>query len=218
MNKELQSSIEEILKNELVDRHSLFQLQFFVIGKEPTIQSKLWRCIREISARKESIDSLNLEIEELNDNILLLDIDSKDIDKNYFNESEIESDTKRKEIGKRQFARKRISLQIKIETLKKKLKYIEEEVQFFINAYKAISSTEQMKPFDDENSQLEYWNEKLAQEMGLRGLLGQPLDIELVRTILSLDEQAPIKRKTLEMLDKIRKKSIEDQLKKISKQ
>jgi len=52
--------IDEVLNLDPVDRHSYFQLKYFVINKEPTHQSKLWRCIREVAARKDTIEGIML--------------------------------------------------------------------------------------------------------------------------------------------------------------
>ena len=52
-NEIANQKIENIIKNEIVDRHSYFQLKNFLVGKEPTLQSNLWRCVREIKIRKE---------------------------------------------------------------------------------------------------------------------------------------------------------------------
>ena len=74
---EIYLEAEELLKNEVVDRHSFFQLKYFVVGKEPTMQAKMWRCLTELKTRKEAIDIINLEIEETKDTIELLNIEEK---------------------------------------------------------------------------------------------------------------------------------------------
>ena len=55
------------------------------------------------------------------------------------------------------------------------------------------------------NSQIEYWNEKISQDLNLRMLLGKPLDIEMVKTALALNEKAPIKQEILGLLEQTRK-------------
>ena len=54
---------------ELSSRHSYFQLQYFLIGKEPTNQSKMWQCLRELKSRKDNLESIDLQIEEEKDNL-----------------------------------------------------------------------------------------------------------------------------------------------------
>ena len=53
-----------IQKQEINSRHSYFQLKYFLIGKEPTLQSKMWQCLRELKTRNESITNMDLELEE----------------------------------------------------------------------------------------------------------------------------------------------------------
>ena len=214
---ELDKSIEQILENQVIDRHSFFQLQFFVIGKEPTLQSKLWRCVKELQARKESLDSLNLEIEDVKDKIILLELEQLENSFTQIDGVELSEITKKKkEIKVRSCERHAKSLRKTINTLEKKKKHVEEEASFFVSAYKELSKFEAIKSYDDENSQLEYWNEKLSQELGLRGLIRQPLDIDLVKTILAMDDKAPIKKKTTEMLERAQNQIVESQFRKIA--
>src|ERR1039458_7619720 len=71
------TQIDEILENEIVNRSSFFQLQHFTIGSLPTIQAKMWQCLRELKRKKEAINHLQLEIEEMKDNIELAEIESE---------------------------------------------------------------------------------------------------------------------------------------------
>ena len=71
----VKESATKILANEVVERHSLFQLQCFVLAKEPTIQGKLQQCLREIKARNQSLEALDLEIEEQKDKLEIIDLD-----------------------------------------------------------------------------------------------------------------------------------------------
>ena len=201
--------IDNLLKNDVVDRHSFFQLKYFVIGKEPTIQAKLWRCIKELKSRRESLNAINLEIEEVNDNKLLLDIQIKDLEElNEMPHQATESMKKQEEIRERQFQRKIRSYEDVLATLKNKLKDTEEEAAFFLKAYESLIQHEELKPWDDETAQLDYWNEKLSQELNMKLLLNRPLDVELIKTILSLQDDAPIKVQTIHILDKVQKDAL----------
>ena len=64
---EIKEKISELLKNEVVSRHSYFQLKYFLIGKEPTNQAKMWQCLRELKARQEILNSVDLQLEEEKD-------------------------------------------------------------------------------------------------------------------------------------------------------
>ena len=72
MSNELIRRIDEILDEVSVpERHTFFQLKHFIIGKEPTIQAQQWQVIRELRARRESLEALQEQIEDLADNIQL---------------------------------------------------------------------------------------------------------------------------------------------------
>jgi hypothetical protein len=208
MSIELFEKINNVLKNEVVDRHSFFQLKYFVIGNEPTTQSKLWRCVRELHARKDSMDAMKLELEESHDRLALLDIDIKRLEKQLEGEND-NFNIEEINIKKRQVIRKRQSLEEALNTLKKKLKYAEEEASFFVLAFESLSSVEKIRPFDDQQSQEEYWNEKLGQEINLKILLRQPLDSGLIKTAISLGDKSPVKKELVAMLEREQKKMLE---------
>jgi hypothetical protein len=202
MKDETKQKMDSILESDVVDRHSFFQLKYFVIGKEPTVQAMLWRCVRELKARKESIASIKREIDDTRDRIELLKIDIEDSGRMTIRQalSATELDERRNEIKKRRFSRKIESLEETIVNLQSKLKYTEEEAEFFCGAFESLSKKEKLLPFDDEASQTQYWNEKLGQELHLRLMLQQPVDPEIVKTILSLEENVKIREQTVKML------------------
>ena len=75
---ELIEKAKEITNNaDLKERHSFFQLNHFIIGKEPTVQAKLWQCIREITARIENIESYKEELLTAEENYEILNHNSK---------------------------------------------------------------------------------------------------------------------------------------------
>ena len=75
MSTELIEKVHTILnKASLPDRHTFFQLEKFVIGKEPTAQSQLWQIIREMQARIETVDSYRKQLEDAEDTLELFDI------------------------------------------------------------------------------------------------------------------------------------------------
>jgi hypothetical protein len=200
MSIEIYKKIEEVLKNGVVDRHSYFQLKYFVVGKEPTTQAKLWRCLSELKARKETIDALNLEIEENADRLLLLKIEEE--------KPKALNPTLEGEIRQRQLKRKEKALEKTSLDLKNKLKNIEEEVVFFYGAYESLLKLEELKPYDDLDAQTEYWNNKLSQEINIKLWLGLPIDTETAKTILSLNDEAKIKKELIGMIEHNQKKMI----------
>ncbi len=203
----LDEKISQILKNEPSDRHSFFQLKYFVIGKEPTPQSQLWRCIKELKSRKESIDAVRLEIDQTKDNKKLLEIKKQRQSTEIY---ETDFGREEKKINLRMIDRQIAAYDKTISQLEKKLKSIEEEAEFFTKCFVELEKNEKLLPWDDEKAQVEYWSQKLAQDLNLRMLLRLPLDTELVKTILSMENGTPIKVQTQQMLEKV--KEIEGQV------
>ena len=190
-----------------VSRHSLFQLKYFIIGKEPTHQSKMWRCLSEIESRNEQLENIILEQEELIDKIKLLDIDKIRL----LNLSMPENNVEKEEllIRARMNDRKKNGLLKSQVKLDKKAAEIQQEIIFFTEAYYSLEKIEELKPFDDVNAQTEYWNEKISQDLNLRMLLGKPLDIEMVKTALALNEKVAVKQELLNLLDNSKKLTME---------
>lgn len=199
--KEVKTAASSILNHEVMERHSLYQLQCFNLAKEHTIQGKLQQCLREIKARKQSLDALSLEIEEQKDKIELIDLDISDIQAGIGQQSTTTSD-KRKIIKIRSLERQRTSISNSLKDLEKKEIDILIELQFFCSAFDQLNKREKLKPWDDPEVQKEYWSEKLRFEVNSRLLLRQLPDIELLKTILCLHEDSPIKKAMLDMLKK----------------
>lgn len=207
---QVKKAAELVLKNEVCERHSLFQLQCFVLSKEPTIQGKLQQCLKEIKSRKSSLAAIELEIADQEDNLLLLDIEIENAQNTY----EISKENRRelmRDILLRKIERKRKAALNHIEDLKKKEKDISEEMQFFCSAFDQLSKREPLKAWDDPEVQKQYWSEKLRFEVNMRLMLRQLPDIELLRSIMSLHDDAPIKIKCLEMLRQAPQPAIQNQ-------
>ncbi len=184
--------IQKICNLPLKERHSYFQLQYFLIGKEPTIQSRLWRCVRELKSRKETLLSMEMEIEEINDDLEIIDISLKE---NNLKKTELSI------IQERKLERQKKAKQIRLLEIQEKKKVVEEECVFLIKAFNKLEESEKIKPYDDMESQKQYWNEKLAQEFNLRRQLGLPPDLELIKTILALNSDAIVKQDLLDLIN-----------------
>ena len=212
--EKIAEQINEVLSQDVVDRHSYFQLKYFVVGKEPTMQSKMWRCIRELKTRWESMQAITLEIDETNDLIELIDVDIEQANgphHSLFGMDEAEDDfsKKRREIKTRQLTRKKLALATTLNTLRDKLRYAEDEALFFLNAFKALEKVEPLKTFDDMEAQKEYWNAKFNQKIQLEAVLGIRPDTELVTSILSLHNDAPVKMEVVKMIEDHQKRSLQ---------
>ena len=55
-------------KHHFLPKHTDFQIEHFMIGKECTTNARLWQCVREINSRNDILESLNMEIEQTKDN------------------------------------------------------------------------------------------------------------------------------------------------------
>ena len=212
MSTEIMERINKILENELSERHSYFQLKYFVIGKEPTLQGKMWQCIRELRSRKDSLDSTEIQNHELNDKKELIDIK---IEKNNLTLKNIEKtspegDLEAREcaIIVRQLERERQKTEDALVDLNKKHNYILEEANFFLETFKNLEEIEPLKDFDDLPSQQHYWDEKLSNELNLKLLLQRAPDVELVKTIMALNNNSPTKQQTIKMLENIQQQAL----------
>jgi hypothetical protein len=218
----LRKEVEAALTNEIASRHSYFQLKYFVIGKEPTNQAKMWQCLRELKSRYESLVALELEIEENQDNLELLDIKisrvkTKGYEQSFGNpanpipldETTRMLNQKEYEINLRKLERQKKSMLKRADQLVEKHKFLEEEIIFFLNSFKNLEKIEKLKPFDDLQSQKEYWGNKLAEKINLKMLLQNPLDTELAETILALPDDIPVKQQMINRFNTFQKQLTE---------
>lgn len=198
--------IEKLLQKLPENRHSYFQMKYFILGKEPTIQAQLWKCLRELKVKKDTIDSINLKVEDLKDQMDLLviqmekdEIQHKYTDKDNYQLTMLEKQERTIKI--RQNQRKETLLKSAMSKCEEDLKYAHQETRFYIQAYEELEKIEPLKDYDDEETQKAYWNEKLSQEISLKILLQQPIDIEVAKTALALHDDAPIKVKVIKLLN-----------------
>jgi len=199
-NNELMSEIEILMEKVPEERHSYFQLQYFVIGKQPTIQSKMWHCLNQLKSRKESIDTLEMQIDNLKDDIELIDIK---IAQKTINKKDSLSE-RESLIWKRKQNRNKELCFKKLEKFKNDLKYCIQEARFFVEMYKKLEAIEPLKDFDDLEAQTEYWNVSLAQKINLKAILGQSPDMELIETILALPNDTLIKKQMVNTIEHLK--------------
>jgi hypothetical protein len=193
--------IDGLLQKAPENRASYYQLKYFVLN-QPTTQGQLWQCLREIKSRKETMDSLSFDLAESKDRLELLQIEIQE---------EIEASAtvianprkQRKEEIKLNILKRREETMVKnINNLTEKLKFVEQEVRFFIQAFEALSKVEELKDFDDFDAQAEYWNSKIAEEINLRIISSQGLSPDLIKTALSLHDGSSVKEETLKLMNK----------------
>lgn len=207
------AEIDKILEQrEPIDRHTFFQFRHFLLENEPTIQAKMQCCLRELKSRRTSLDNINLEVEDLKDRNVLLEIDiDKTLTENNVDKFGIDLGGKELEIFKlekdielKQMSRKKFANDKQIKELQKKFNAIAEECQFFIEAFKQLNQTEELKPWDDLEVQKEYWNEKLGRDFRIMLLLRKPLDLELIKAVLNLHDDSSTKKQVLQLLESIK--------------
>ena len=151
-NTNILTQMNEILNYEMAERHSYFQMKYFIVNKEPTTQSKMWQCLREIKSRYESLQALDLEIDESKDNLELIDININKMTAIYDKKVSMgkPSDSlKISEIKLRKAKRQRVMADKNIETLVKKKKNLEEEANFFVLSFRNLEVVEPLKDYDD---------------------------------------------------------------------
>lgn len=167
--------IKEITASVTEDRHSYFQLKYFVIGKEPTVQAKIRACVRELADRQASIIALEAELTDVMKKITS------------FGE---ECETSR-------------AMSHHLSSLRSKLRGKEQEALFLIEMYEHLITIEEPKDWDDFEVQKEYWSAKLNMELNARLVMGSPLDAELVKTIWALPDDAPVKVNLIDVVNKL---------------
>jgi hypothetical protein len=194
-----------ITRSGVSNRHTFYQLKHFVLGKELTTQAKLQKCLREIDARVSAMKSMNLGIEEAEDDIKMLDLKMAILEK-----KKEKNDLHReyKSIQKRKLNRKKTALMDSVRDMTKKLRETEEETNFFMAAYEQLEKIEPLKRHDDPESNAEFWNENFAQELQLRLLLQKPLDLELVKCILAMDNESATRKEMIGLLEQIQDRAI----------
>lgn len=222
MSTELTEKVDSILKNaELPERHTFFQLEKFLIGKEPTGQAQLWQIVRELRARQETVDSYRKQLEECEDELELFDIRIERLDRTIRDLSKVDIEPvqleypdlriKECEVNIRKLQREKQQLVQSAQKVQQKLKNVMEEMAFLTHGYDRISAVVgKMKPLDDEQAQREYWNEKLLEEFNLRVMFNRPLDPEFVKTVLSLEDGSPVKNHVIGLVNKIQHKMLEN--------
>lgn len=211
-NQDLMAEMRDVLANEPAERHSYFQMKYFIVGKEPTTQAKMWQCIREIKSRYDSLEAIELELEESNDNLELIDINinrDKAILEKRKAKGRSPTVIRISEINLRKSERQRLAVKKNTEVLAKKRKCLQEEAKFFVLAFKSLREVEPLLDYDDIKAQKQYWGEKLLQKINLKMLMQSHVDTELIETVLALPDDMPIKEQTLKNLD-VRHKQMVD--------
>jgi len=194
--------IEEVLKQKKPNRHSFFQLYYFVIGKEPTIQAKIQSCVQELSSKKNDIDNILLELEDQYDQRRLLELDLEE--QNEATKPGEGRSKERHEIRLKQMKRKKRAMEKRIQELHELLKGREEEASFLIQTYGKLIEVEEAKDWDSTEVQTEYWNARLTNELHCELALGHPPHAETYKCIMALPGEVPVRKEVDKIIEQRR--------------
>jgi hypothetical protein len=211
----LLEKVDKILdKANLPERHTFYQIQKFIIGKEPTGQAQLWAIVRELQARRDSVEAIKKDLRDAEDNLELLDLKIERLNRQIREDAKSEGlftdlNIQEHEINIRKLQREKEALVAAARKVNKKLKSILEEMDFLAKGFELVlSQVGEMKPVDDEEAQKEMWNEKLLEEFNLRVILQRPLDPEFIKTVMCLHDEAVVKKHVVNLVENIQKKMI----------
>ena len=215
MSTELKEKVEAILQeNQLPDRHSYFQIEKFIIGREPTGHAQLWAVVRELDARKETIETFEKDLKDAEDNLELFDLRIERLNRLIREEAQSKEpnadlNIQEHEINIRKLEREKESLIKSARKVAKKLRHTLEEMAHLVQGYEQIvAKIGPPKAFDDEAAQKEMWNEKLLEELNLRLLLQRPLDPEFIKTAMRLPDDSYVKKQVVTILEQLQQKAI----------
>lgn len=210
----LLDTVDNILqKADLPERHTFFQIEKFIIGKEPTAQSQLWAIVRELKARRETIESYRIDLQEAEDNLELFDLRIEMADRDMRRTSSESEDydliVQEKAINIRKLQRQKESLIRAARKVRRKLQDCLEETAYLEQGFqKILQQVGEMKPLDDEESQREMWNERLLEDFNLRVILQRPMDPEFVKTVLSLPDDTHVKKQMVHLINQIQNRMV----------
>lgn len=186
-------------------RHTFYQLKHFVLGKEVTTQAKMWKCLRELEARLVSAKSMKKGIEDAEDDCRMLEIKMEALEKK---KTKGRLHREYRGIQRRKMERQRGGLLESICEMRRRLEETEEEMGFFLGAYRQMEAMEPLRDHDDPESNARYWDQNFSQELQLRLMLQRPLDLELVKSILALDEGSESRREMVGIIEQIQRQAI----------
>ena len=188
------SKIKEILDREIVvNRHSDFQIEKFIIGKELTPSARAWQCVRELKSRYESLLNLEMEMENVKDDIEIKKIEI---------EEEKEKNNRKTPFLIRKLQRSLVNLENNYAKLNENKKNYEDECAKIMEIFNMIDKNVDIKNWNDLAAQREYFENKFGNELNLDFLLGNAVNKELVRSILQLENSSKLKSNLLELIEK----------------
>lgn len=188
------NKIKDIIDKQIVvNRHSDFQIEKFIIGKELTPSAQAWQCVRELKSRYESLTNLELELENILDDIEIKKIEI---------EEEKEKNTRKTPFLIRKLERGLKTLENNYQKMLENKRNYEFECEKLLEIFESINNKFEIKNWNDMGAQVEYFENKFGNELNLDFLLGNPVNKELVKSILQLDNSSKLKNNFLELVNK----------------
>ena len=210
--KDTEIKIQEfVTTHKVLPKHTDFQIEHFMVGKECSINSRIWQCIREINVRKDTLVALNLEYEDAKDNIELakIKIDVINHKPTFKKNRELrELEKRKKQIIIRKQERIVRNLENNLAELEKRKHSILLECKTLLDVFNRYNPQNKVIDIDDNQNQLEYWNAKLLEEINVNAMCGQPIGTELVKSVLALPDNAQVKIQFVNLLTNHGKKSL----------
>lgn len=183
-------------KNKILPKHTNFQIEHFMLGKETSTNGKLWQCIRELGSRKENLTAVNLEIDETRDNLELANLKLEYFkNKPTFHKNVVleKLANKKKEILIRKHERRIKNLESALVKVYERKTAILSECEKIIEVFNKHNPDNKPIDIDDEKNQLEYWNSRLMEEINLSAMCGVAPSVELIKSVLAMPNDSQVK-------------------------
>ncbi len=211
------TEVENELKNicakyNLPQRHTDFQIEHFIIGKEASFYGRVWQCLRELQQRYETLQAIERDLLDMNDNIELeeLELQKKKIKiKNNVlpaNTDFSEIKARKNEIMLQKQARKIEYMQKDLEKTNHRKSDVLSECKKFIEVFNNLINEKSFVDINEPQAQLEFWNAKFGSELNLHAMLNHPMNAELVKSVLALPNESTIKGQLINAFDNLGKK------------
>jgi hypothetical protein len=211
---EIEKSLFEVCeKYNLPQRHTDFQIEHFIIGKECSIYGKMWQCIRELQTRKDTVKALDADLIDLQDNLAFEELSLKELQ---YRSPDVASD--QEDVVLAEIKQEKHKIEIKKQT--RKVQSIENSIQKtiarkndvlgetakFLSLLNEIINDKSFVDINDPNAQLEFWNSKFHAELNLTAMLNQPINSELVKSVLAMPNESVAKIQLQNALGNISRK------------
>lgn len=194
--KETIQLLEEAVGSGVADRHSYYQLKYFLVDGEPTKQARLWQSVREMKSRLDTIRSIYLEMADARDRLAIHEAKAELAAEKAVRRGKDDPKSPEARIlaAKARIADRRVTAcEKRIGDLSRRLRNVTEEARFLLEMFNRLGGRAAMKDWDEPEVQKEYWDAKVGDEIRRRLVAGQNLDAGLIGTVESLHKDAKVR-------------------------